>query len=222
MTCESGEGAGTVINGLPATVPTAVVDLQSLDLDGISHDGELIRIGATTTLQQIVDDPNTPELLRHLAHREAPNTIRNAATIGGAVASAHPESGLVAGLLAIGAEVTLVEPAGEKSIGIEEVLSDRSALEGGIITSLSVPSGGRGASEATARTPADTPIVLVAGYLATSGEKRFAATGVGSTPLLAEVDSLDPPADFRGSGEYRKHLVATLRARVDARLEAAS
>ncbi len=48
--------------------------------------------------------PSSYEILRG---REAPNTIRNAATIGGTVGTADPESELLAGLLAYGATVTL-------------------------------------------------------------------------------------------------------------------
>ena len=38
-----------------------------------------------------------PDLIRDLAHREAPNTVRNAATIGGTIGARDPESQLLTG-----------------------------------------------------------------------------------------------------------------------------
>ncbi len=40
---------------------------------------------------------DVPALLKDLSRREGPNTIRNAATVGGTIASGDPESELVAG-----------------------------------------------------------------------------------------------------------------------------
>jgi CO/xanthine dehydrogenase FAD-binding subunit len=47
-------------------------------------------------------------------------------------------------------------------------------------------------------------------------------TGVAPTPHLidpADVDDLVPPADFRGSTEYRAHLATVLTARAIAGLD---
>ena len=47
---------------------------------------------------------------------------------------------------------------------------------------------------------------------------RLALTGVAPRPVLVDADEptagLDPPADFRGSSEYRLELAVTLSARV--------
>jgi CO/xanthine dehydrogenase FAD-binding subunit len=46
------------------------------------------------------------------------------------------------------------------------------------------------------------------------GRRRLALAGVASTPVLAEeTDELDPPGDFRGSGEYRRALAGVLVSR---------
>jgi CO/xanthine dehydrogenase FAD-binding subunit len=40
---------------------------------------------------------------------------------------------------------------------------------------------------------------------------------VAPTPVLVDdgsIDALDPPGDYRGSAEYRRHLAAVLSARV--------
>ncbi len=214
-------GGGTALNGLPLEVPDEVVDLQALDLNQITRDGPLLRFGATTRLQDVVDHEWTPPLLRDLAHAEAPNTLRNAATLGGTVATADPESGLLAGLLAHEAAVSIAHVDRTEEVALSDLLADRNRLAGGLITSVQIMFGGAGAWERTARTPADTPIVLVAGHRTEEGDVRLAATGVAPAPMVIEVgdiDELDPPSDFRGSSEYRSHLAAVLAARVVARL----
>lgn len=215
-------GGGTVLNGLPDAIPNEVVDLQALGLEEISRDGAVLRFGATANLQDVVDHEWTPPVLRDLARGEAPNTLRNAATVGGTVAAADPESRFLAGLLAFGATTTIASNDGERDVAVADVLADRSILAGSIIVAVSVAVDVTAAASAgTARTPADTPIVLVAGCVR-NGEVTLAATGVGGTPTIIDLDSLDaldPPDDFRGSPAYRRHLAGTLGARVVAAMQ---
>ncbi len=212
---------GTVLNGLPAEIPDEVIDLQALGLSGISRDGAVLDVGSMVTLRDFVDQEWTPTLLRDLAMREAPNTIRNAATIGGTVATSDPESGLLAGLLVYAAKVSVATSSGVEDIALVELVADDSTLAGGLITSVRIALGGQGAFEATARTPADIPIVLVAGHRSDEGELRVAASGVAPHPVVIDLEriaDLDPPDDFRGSADYRRHLVTVLAARVAGRL----
>ena len=214
---------GTSLNAGAADSVDEVVDLQAVGLASIT-DGAVIEFGAMVTLRQLIDHPTTPPLLRDLAHREGPNTIRNAATVGGTVAAADPESGFVAALLASGAELTVTRNSGVEQVPVSDFL-DGFELDGGLITALRVTVGGDSAYEATARTPADTPIVLVAGHRSEDGTLRIAATGVASVPRLIDPAgdlAFDPLADFRGSTEYRHELVRVLAKRVLTRLGGAS
>ena len=218
-------GGGTVLNGVPDSMPDEVVDLQDLGLNSISRDGAVLRVGATARLQDIVDHEWTPPALRDLAHGEAPNTFRNAATVGGTVAAADPESRLLAGLLAYNATAILAGPAGEEETSVAELLADRQRLNGKLIVAVAIDVGGSGASAGTGRTPADTPIVLVAGRRREDGKVTLAATGVAETPINITIEgiaSLEPPGDFRGTPDYRRHLAGVLGARVVAQLEGAT
>lgn len=215
-------GGGTVLNGRPETMPEEVVDLQSLGLDPIERDGPVLSFGATALLQDVVDHEWTPPVLRDLAHGEAPNTFRNAATVGGTVGAADPESRFLAGLVAYGAVATLATSQGSEKIAVSQLLEDRASLDRKIITSVEIDVSGQGAAAGTARTPADTPIVLVVGRRLEDGQVNLAATGVAPVPITIDLDSindLDPPGDFRGTPEYRRHLVTVLGARVLADLD---
>ena len=210
-------GGGTILNGLPDQVPDAVVDLQALDLDGIGLTDGTVTLGAMTTLNSMSRSEAVPGVLRELARREAPSTIRNVATVGGTVGGRDGLSGLLAGLLAFGAVVELATKDGSSERSLAEVLADKSSLDLGIITSVSIMTNGEAAFDSTARTPADKPIVLVVGHVDHLGEILIAATGLIETPSIIDhtnLDNLDVLSDFRGSADYRRHLGRVLGARV--------
>ncbi len=98
---------------LAGDVDGAVVDLQALGLNQIEWTNGRLRIGATTPLTELAhalaDQPDeTPATLLQTAIAYAgPNTCRNAATMGGVIASRLPDSELLAALLALDAELAL-------------------------------------------------------------------------------------------------------------------
>lgn len=216
---------GTVINGLPDEDPVDVVDLQALELDELEPAGDGLRIGAMVRLSDLADSDLVPALLRDLARREAPNTLRNASTVGGTVAAADAESELLAGLLAFEATVSIAHAIGSDSIPLDELLAERSRLGLGIITGVTIDVGGDAAAERTGRTPADRPIVMAVGRRAEDGTLVLALTGIDKTPVLVnpgDISGVKPASDFRGSAEYRTELARVLTARVLARLGEAS
>jgi CO/xanthine dehydrogenase FAD-binding subunit len=188
-----------------------VVDLQALGLDRIEPLGNgRVRLGAMARLQDVVDSAAVPGLLRQLATAEQPSTLRTIATVGGAVAGAHGESVFAAGLLAHEAAVALT---GGHRRSLADLWADPSVLQGRIILAVEVAADGESSWAATGRTPADTPIVAAIARRA-GDTTTVVLTGVGSLPqVVTDVDRLDPPADFRGSAEYRRHLARTLYAR---------
>ena len=207
---------GTSINADPDRTPKTAVDLQALDLAGIELDANTVRIGATSRLQDLVDSALIPSILRDLARREAPNTIRNMATVGGTIGSSDAESELLAGLLAFGTLVTLARSGSSTEHTLADVIADRKLLNGAIITAITVPSGGRAAADRVVRTPMDRPIVAAVAYRS-SDTMRLAMTGVAAVPTVVDPDSiadLDPPADFRGTSDYRRSLAEVLAQRV--------
>lgn len=211
---------GTVVNARPAGHAIDVVDLQALGLDTIAADGDRLSFGAMTRLQAVSQSDRVPALLRELAHREAPSTLRNAATVGGTVAAGDPESEFLAGMLAYEAVVEIAHSIGSETLGLADLLADRSKLGLGIITSVSISVDGDAVAERTGRTPADRPIVMVVARR--RGDSVLVAlTGVAETPVLADPDAMDalsPPGDFRGSTAYRRDVAGVLVTRALARL----
>jgi CO/xanthine dehydrogenase FAD-binding subunit len=194
-----------------------MIDLQSIGLNTVSSDGPELEVGSMVTLTDFQNELAVPDILKDLCGREGPNTFRNAGTVGGTVATGSPDSELLAGFLAFAARVTLARAGGvTETLALEELLSGGASLDGAIITSVTIDSTGQAAAARTGRTPADTSIVAVVGRRVDSGS-RLAATGVAGSPILidpAHLDALDPPGDFRGSSEYRRHLAGTLVHRV--------
>jgi CO/xanthine dehydrogenase FAD-binding subunit len=215
-------GGGTTLTATRLDTPATIVDLQSLDMAGIEADGEMIRIGATATLQDLVDSPVIPAAIRDLARREAPNTIRNAATVGGTIGASDPESELLTGLLACSATVTVAQPEASREHPLGAVLDDPGLITGSIIAAVSIPSGGRFASDRTARTPMDRPIVGAVAYRSEKGSTRIVVSGIADRPTVVDPEALadlDARSDFRGSAAYRAHVASVLVQRVVAALD---
>jgi putative selenate reductase FAD-binding subunit len=214
-------GGGTAVNAHPGRTPVVAVDLQALDLDGIRLDAHRLRLGATTRLQELVDSDLVPDVLRELARLEAPSTIRNAATVGGTIGRASPESPLLTGLLAYGASVSVARVGASAEHPLDVILDDRHLLDGSIITHVTVPLGGHAAAHRTARTPADSPIVMAVACHDANGAVQVAVSGVESRPVLVDrgrPGELGATGDFRGSSAYRSHLASVLVARALADL----
>jgi len=188
-----------------------VVDLRLLGLGNIAFDGAQLSIGAMTTLTELLEHPVAGALasgvLRTAAQGEGPVNLRNAATVGGVVASAEPDSEFYAALLALGATVTLHDGKGSSTVA----LADLAAVVG-LITAVQVPvTDLRGGLARVARTPSDRPIVAAVAVRG-AGVERVALCGVAAKPVLRGAE-LDPPDDYRGSAEYRRAMVEVLVAR---------
>lgn len=206
---------GTQLNGSPPEEEVELVDLQALHLDRVEPDeGGSLRIGAMATLQQLVDSGHAPDVVREAARREQPSTLRAQATVGGCIATGHAESELLGALLVHEAAVHLESGTGAESLPLETVLADLPIGAGRVVTGVTIRTTGVAAAARTARTPADRAIVAAFARV-TDGGRALALTGVAPTPILVEPGAaLDPPGDFRGSGEYRRALAEVLLHRV--------
>ena len=99
-------GGGTLLATLKST-PVKVVDLQSLGLDTINKKGNNLEIGATVTLQTLLENKHTSETLKKAIKLEAPLNIRNTATVAGTLIAADGRSTFTTVLLALDAKLTV-------------------------------------------------------------------------------------------------------------------
>lgn len=242
-------GGGTLLSHLatprsagPTADPVEVVDLQSLGLDTIKKQGNNLEIGATVTLQQLLESSSSPAPLKSALQLEAPLNIRNAATVAGTLVSCDGRSTFATMLLALDARLEiksispfdLVEMETESrppdlhvdTISIGEFLPLRAErIQGKLITSILIPQNIKLAFEAVSRTPTDKPIVCAALVQWNSGRTRLVLGGYGMSPLLAmdgtEAEGLETAArnafhesnDAWASAEYRMDVAATLAKR---------
>jgi carbon-monoxide dehydrogenase medium subunit len=217
----------------------ALIDLRDLKLATIKREASALRLGAMTTLEEVAASPDVPSILAQAAHASAPINVRNAATIGGVVASAGFNSPLLVALLALDAVLVIYAPEARQSpIASFLAFRDKLLKDGTLITEVGVPLADAGtAFDAVSRTPADAPIVCVAVKLrldnSIARDVRVAVGGVGPLPvrltraeqtlegkavsqaILAQAaetaaQEVKPPSDFLASGEYRREMVRVL------------
>ena len=99
-------GGGTLLSK-PTTASVEVVDLQSLSLDTIKKQGNQLEIGATVTLQQLLESEHCPEPMKLALKLEAPLNLRNAASVAGTLVSCDGRSTFTALLLALDARLEI-------------------------------------------------------------------------------------------------------------------
>ena len=97
-------GGGTLLSH-PSPDPVSVVDLQALGLDSLRVKGNDLEIGATVTLQQLLESEHYPAALKTALKLEAPINLRNAATVAGAVVTVDGRSTFACSLLALDAKI---------------------------------------------------------------------------------------------------------------------
>ena len=180
-------GGGTLLSKA-STDAIEAVDLQSLGLDTIEKQGNSLKIGATVTLQQLLESEHCPDALKSAIKLEAPLNLRNAATVAGTLVSGDGRSTLGTVLLALDAKIEQMKLDNSKIesrvSNIGDFLPIRNTQEW-LITSTTLPLNVKLAFDYVSRTPADKPIVCAAVAQWNSGRTRLALGGYGQTPLLA-------------------------------------
>jgi len=221
-------GGGTLLSQLK-TVTVEVVDLQNLGLNTIQIKGNNLVIGATTTLQDLLENENSPEALKSALKLEASLNIRNTATVAGTLITADGRSTFATAMLGLDAKLNIQPNDEELEIGNLLPLRNEK-LRGKLITAITIPLNVKLAFEYVARTPADKPIVCVVLASWPSGRTRLALGGYGKVSLLAmdgtESEGFKEAArnafhgatDEWASAEYRMDVAATLAKRCNDKI----
>jgi carbon-monoxide dehydrogenase medium subunit len=185
--------------------PALLVDINDIDgLDRITfRDGELV-IGALT---RHVQAERSSEIARHapliglaMPHIGHP-AIRNRGTIGGSVAFADPAAELPACLLALGAQIDITGPQGQRSVASDDFfkgLFETALGPRDVLTAIRVPA-------ATSRTRAGfAEFARRHGDYAIAGLAASAcADEPGSGRVSGARTSEEPRADGKGLADVR-------------------
>lgn len=228
-------GGGTLLSHTSTALSTSgmadsavAIDLQLLRLDSLRAGGNTFELGATLTLQSLLESEHCPEALKHAIQLEAPLNIRNSATVAGTIVACDGRSTFATALLALDAKIDIrTSKTDSQTSTIGDFLSLRPR---GLIVSVTVPLNVKFAFEYVARTPSDKPIVCLALAQWNSGRTRLAAGGFGKNPFLAmdgvstsddllnaaqtaARNAFHEATDDYGSAEYRIDVASTLAKR---------
>ena len=186
-------GGGTIL--LPEIAagrlkPTRALMLHRSGLDSLEADGNVVRIGAMTTIAALID--GTDDLLTRFAEHVADGEVRRNATVGGNLC-ASPGIGsqrgdLGAPLIALGARVRSAGKGGERTEPVEDFVSgDRSRR---LVLSIEYdrPSG-KTAAEMMRRRHAHSYAIANVAICASNGALRIGISGVG--PLAVRARSVE-------------------------------
>ncbi|PJE79635.1 putative xanthine dehydrogenase subunit C [invertebrate metagenome] len=227
---------GTRINAAPYRTECKVaISLFGLELQGISKKPQGWKIGAMTTLQQVVDYKELPEGLRESAALVFSRNQRNQATLGGEIAANHKACQIIPTLLAMGAQVELAEGS------LMTVEAWQQAPQG-LITRVIIPESLAFCHTIkVTKSSAGLPIVNASLAVTIKNGKRqvgIALAGVSEKPIRlhdveaqlslqlkgdqdcenisresveqAVVNTVFPISDVFGSAEYKRHISGVL------------
>ena len=232
-------GGADVARTLPSDV-TTLIDLCAMNLSSIEEGPDGIVIGATATLNEVLENGSVAGVcdgvIADMMRKVGSPLLRNIATIGGTLASAHSWSDVIPLFLVLDAQVTVYN--GEyRTLNLTDAYASREELADSIITSVTIPAYGSGdyaAFHKFSRTAYDIALLNTACYVhLDNGRCSEVRIAVGGTPRLAQrlpqaedtlrgealsADTIERVAqvardttktadDRRASGEYRKQLV---------------
>jgi carbon-monoxide dehydrogenase medium subunit len=181
--------------------PAVIVDLNRISsLAYIERDGDVVRIGAMTRQRTIEFSPVIAAelpLLREAIKFVGHLPTRSRGTIGGSIANADPAAEIPMVLQALGGEVRVRSPQGERSVAAEELFL------GAMTTSLApeemlievrlpvVPRGAGVAVEEFARRRGDFAIAAVGVMIVGEGDRctraRIATAGISSHSIRLQA-----------------------------------
>lgn len=193
------EGKGAILAGgvdlarSPRTDIEGLIDITGLGLSYMRSDSQGLRIGATTTLAEILTHPLAREyaggVLIETLRQVAFPALRNMATIGGAAVSAHPWADIPTLLVALGAQARWQgEKEGKASVEELYKTSFRQIFREAILLELIFPNTeGAFAFEKISRNAGDIALLNVcAGLEIHEGKIAWARVAVGARPERGE------------------------------------
>lgn len=173
--------------------PPLLVDIGKIaELRGVHVNGG-VSIGALTTYYDLQTSEELKQRLPVLADsasRVGDPQVRNKGTLGGALAHADPAADMTAVILALGGQMKVVGPSGERTINADDFfvgMLETALQPGEILTEITIPAmpAGHGAAYEKFKHPASGYAVVGVAAMVHRGadgaisECRIAVTGAG-------------------------------------------
>ena len=167
-----------------------LIDITGMGLSYVREEGGGLRIGATTTLTEVLESRAAREYLGgflvEVLGQVAVPPLRNQATLGGAVVSAHPWADIPTALVALGAEAHWADDAGEHRASVEKLWQEpfRKIFRKAVLTEIALPPwDGAFAFERLTRSAYDIALLNCAcGLGLEDGKISWARVALGATP----------------------------------------
>jgi aerobic carbon-monoxide dehydrogenase medium subunit len=221
---------------LRLAVPGVLVDIGRLDdLSYIREDGDTIAIGALTRHRDIETSDVLKEhvpLLAHATSRVGDPQVRHRGTLGGALSHGDPAADHPAVLLALGGEMVVRGPGGERTVAADDFFTgflETALAPDELLTEVRIPkaTGAGWSFQKFNRRAQDWAIVGVAAVQngrtgiglvnmdtkpirATASEEAMAGGASAADAADVAHEGTNPPADLNGTVEYRQHLARVL------------
>jgi CO/xanthine dehydrogenase FAD-binding subunit len=176
-------GGGTFLSHLSGEFD--LVDLSHLGLDHIVHKKNLLQIGATVKLQELIDFSFLPQGLVEIIKREVSYNLRQMATMAGAIVTSGENSLLKTALIAL--DSVLVCQPGNRSIQINQLEQSNC-----LITSIEFDPRKTLKYEVVSKTPADIPIMAVVVGKSETGNSKVVISGL-SPEIIVLFDGIPDP-----------------------------
>jgi CO/xanthine dehydrogenase FAD-binding subunit len=215
LLAEKGPGAKVLAGGTDLIIrmrhglvkPSAIIHLGGIaELKTITYKPKTgLSIGAAATLAEVAAHPDIKRrypAVAYAAGETANVQVRNLGTVGGNLCNAAPSADNAPTLMALGAEMVLAGPKGERRVALEQFFRGpgQTVLEvGEILTAIQVPPppphAGAAYQQVSARGKVDICAASVGAAVVFDGETcqevRIFLGAVGPTPLRAlETESL--------------------------------
>jgi len=226
---------GTQINWTPAIEERRITGKPQIEkvvlLSGIlskdiKKEGSALSIGAGATIQDLIDTPLIPDVLRKAAKYIASRNIRNMATIGGNIAANRPDSYVIPCLIALKADVETVD---EGIMCVEKYIREEKTslikriilppIDGVCLVDAVYKSSGSYPSVTTAVMVSKQDVVIVVGCvskhvirLKNLEQNVLNGSLIGDALAAAVEKEINPMSDLLGSSKYKKYLAGTMVA----------
>ncbi len=218
-------GGGSKINATPTrTNKERVISLEKLGLNQINTTARGLEIGASVTIQQVIDSAAAPAALKAACQNIYSRHQRNQATLGGEIAANLTATQVLPALIALGAQVELAEKA---PVNVEDYVQHEMR---DLIVAVILPNPARACSVRKIARSAGGTTVLSAAVSLEAGKYVIAVSGLSPRvqrlrDVEAQVEKLSdaelekavagcvfPQADYCGSVEYKRYIAGVVVA----------